>query len=211
MKTIEFFAGSGSFSKVAKERGHETFTVDKVVWFNPDYCIDIFSLTWEEIIDMIADKDVIWMSPDCHALTLASGNKHWTADRKPKTYGAVLAKRGIDICNRIARYCIENDKIFFIENPRAGRAVWFVDKSFDLHEVWYCRYGDTRAKPTNIWSNIKGWIAKRCHNGNPACHHERAPRGSKTGTQGLKNRMERGVMPPLLFHEIFDILESRGG
>jgi hypothetical protein len=41
-----------------------------------------------------------------------------------------------------------------------------------------------------------------CKNGNPDCHHERAPRGSRTGTQGLKNAYERGILPTELCQDI---------
>ena len=52
-----------------------------------------------------------------------------------------------------------------------------------------CRYGDIRMKPTDIWTNHPNPQFKMCHNGNP--DHVAAPRGSKTGTQGLKNSRER--------------------
>ena len=43
--------------------------------------------------------------------------------------------------------------------------------------VWYCRYGDKRAQPTDIWSNhiyslfnTKGWHPRsECFNGNKKC------------------------------------------
>jgi hypothetical protein len=57
-------------------------------------------------------------------------------------------------------------------------------------------------KPTDIWTNNEEWlrVAKHCKNGD-SCH-ESAPRGSKTGTQGIKNAELRGVVPPLLIEEI---------
>ncbi len=76
--------------------------------------------------------------------------------------------------------------------------------------VWYCRYGDSRAKPTDIWSNNianlfnpDGWMPRpQCFNGNKNCHHEEAPRGSRTGTQGLKDNYERSKIPYKLCYEI---------
>ena len=38
--------------------------------------------------------------------------------------------------------------------------------------------------------------------------HERAPRGSKTGTQGLKGSKERSVIPERLCEHIVDICEQ---
>jgi hypothetical protein len=67
-------------------------------------------------------------------------------------------------------------------------------QGFKRHTVWYCQYGDDRAKPTDIWTNSKTWIPKpMCKNFkydsegniiNRHCHHESARRGAKTGTQG---------------------------
>lgn len=83
-------------------------------------------------------------------------------------------------------------------------------KQFDRTTIYYCRYGDIRMKPTDIWTNDlrtmynpNGWQPrKKCWNGNKKCHHEAAPRGSKTGTQGLKNDYERSKNPEWLCWEI---------
>lgn len=45
-----------------------------------------------------------------------------------------------------------------------------------------------------------------CHNGD-SCH-ERAPRGAKTGTQGLKGHIERSRIPQGLCEHIVDICEQ---
>ncbi len=68
--------------------------------------------------------------------------------------------------------------------------------------VTYCQYGFKNMKPTDIWSNNQDWqlVAKKCKNG-MSCH-EPAPRGSKTGTQGIKNATLRGAIPPKLIEEI---------
>lgn len=73
---------------------------------------------------------------------------------------------------------------------------------YQRYTITYCKYGDKRMKPTDIWTNDENWIPKKpCNNGD-LCH-EQAPRGSKTGTQGLKNAKERGEIPNQLFYEIF--------
>jgi hypothetical protein len=72
----------------------------------------------------------------------------------------------------------------------------------------YCQYGDSRMKPTDIWTNNLDWIPKpMCKNGSTC--HVRAPRGSKTGTQGLKDAQLRGVIPKQLFFEIFESMSDR--
>ena len=104
---------------------------------------------------------------------------------------------------------------FFIENPRGMmRKMPFV-KSIDRTTVWYCTYGDERAKPTDIFTNHlfsvfnpKGWIPKHeCFNGNKKCHHESAPRGSKTGTQGKSGSYDRSKIPEQLAIEVIKSCE----
>ena len=71
-------------------------------------------------------------------------------------------------------------------------------------------------KPTDIWSNnfkdlfnLNGWNPKPiCFNGNIKCHHEAAPRGSKTGTQGLKDNYVRSKIPKELCLEIIKATEK---
>lgn len=75
------------------------------------------------------------------------------------------------------------------------------------YTVTYCQYGDTRMKPTDIWTNHPDPQFKpACSNGDPC--HERAPRGSMTGTQGLKDHKHRSVIPEELCDHIVDICEK---
>ena len=75
------------------------------------------------------------------------------------------------------------------------------------YTVTYCQYGDTRQKPTDIWTNHPDPQFKPpCHRGDPC--HEAAPRGSRTGTQGLKNSKQKAVIPPMLCQHIVDICEE---
>lgn len=100
---------------------------------------------------------------------------------------------------------INPNLVFFIENPRGmlRKMTWM--QEFQRHTIWYCKYGDDRAKPTDIWTNSTKWIPRPiCHNGNKNCHHQPAPRGSKTGTQGKKGHYERSRIPEQLCSEILE-------
>lgn len=67
-------------------------------------------------------------------------------------------------------------------------------KQYKRHTITYCQYGDDRMKPTDIWTNhIFPKFKKPCKNGD-SCHVA-APRGSRTGTQGLKGNYERSLIP----------------
>lgn len=206
MKTMELFCGTKSFSKYAESLGHETFTIDNEKRFNPDLIFDLRKELTKEIWDKIDESDIIWMSPPCKTLSMASGNTHWTATRMPKTQDGKDAFKMIKLCRDIGDYCDKHNKIYFIENPRA-RARWFL-YDWNRKTAWYCQYGDKRAKPTDIWTNLEEWQPKQCFNGNRKCHHEPAPRGLKTGTQGIKTSEERAKIPKLLFKEIFKVIKN---
>ncbi len=206
-KYVELWVGKESFAKEFRKEGCEVWTLDNNPQFNSSLTGDILDKEIQKIIwKKIKESGGVWMSPVCTTLSMASGNTHWTADRKPKTEEAVKGKKFLDFAWEIAEYCIKNNKLFFIENPRA-RARWFLPKEY-RKTVWYCQYGDSRAKPTDIWTNLD-WTPKTCKNGNKDCHHEPAPRGSKTGTQGLKGAEDRSVIPPKLFKEIFNKLKEQ--
>lgn len=67
-----------------------------------------------------------------------------------------------------------------------------------------CQYGDFRMKPTDIWTNHPEPNFKpACKNGEPC--HVAAPRGSQTGTQGIKGAVDRSRIPDKLTNYIVDI------
>ena len=111
--------------------------------------------------------------------------------------GIKLVKKTIEIINHY------NPEFFFIENPRGMMRKMDFMQQFQRHTVTYCQYGDKRMKPTDIWTNSKSWNPKEpCKNGAPC--HIAAPRGSRTGTQGLANAYERSKIPNQLSNEILE-------
>ena len=95
-------------------------------------------------------------------------------------------------------------KYYFIENPRGLMRKMGAVEYLNRHTVTYCQYGDKRMKPTDIWTNLDWTPKEMCKNGQPC--HEAAPRGSRTGTQGLKNNYERSKIPYLLSREIIETI-----
>lgn len=74
------------------------------------------------------------------------------------------------------------------------------------YTVTYCQYGDARMKPTDIWTNHPAPNFRPMYHNGDGCHTA-APRGSKTGTQGLKNSKERAKIPEQLCDHIAKICE----
>tara|TARA_Y100000401_G_scaffold38325_1_gene28925 strand:+ start:17645 stop:18289 length:645 start_codon:yes stop_codon:yes gene_type:complete len=208
MKVLELFAGSRSFSKVAQKYGMKTYTTDFSDFEGIDLVKDILDLNASDIHREFGVPDVIWTSPPCTTFSVASLGFHWTGGKGayiPKTDKCRNNINVVKKSNSIIRYFLHRNPnlLYYIENPRGVLRKMYFMQEFDRHTVWYCQYGDTRAKPTDIWTNDKIWSPRpMCKNGNPDCHHERAPRGSNTGTQGLKNNYERSKVPEELCNEI---------
>ena len=200
MKVLELFAGSRSFSKVAEEMGMETFTSDFKPFDKIDYVVDILDF---DVSKLPFKPDVIWASPPCTYFSVASIGHHWNKDHTPKTeqakLGVKIVQKTLDIINFL------KPDYFFIENPRGKLRKLDVVKDILRATVTYCQYGDNRMKPTDIWTNNTNWKPRKiCKNGMPC--HESAPRGSQTGTQGLKGNYERSIVPYELCKEILESL-----
>jgi len=209
VNVLELFAGSRSFGKVAEQRGHNVFSSDINNFDKIDYVVDINEFDVSKVPFI---PDVIWASPPCTFFSVASIGKHWNKDHTPKSENALKGVRYVQSTLNIINYFLKlNPNIkFFIENPRGKLRKLPVVSKLERTTVWYCTYGDFRAKPTDIWSNHiysifnkKGWLPrKECFNGNKNCHHQPAPRGSQTGTQGLKGNYNRSKIPNELCKEI---------
>ena len=62
------------------------------------------------------------------------------------------------------------------------------------YTITFCQYSDFRQKPTDIWTNHPDPRFKPpCKPGSPC--HVKAPRGTRMGTQALKDKRERGRIP----------------
>lgn len=218
MKVLELFAGSRSIGKVAESRGHEVFSIDINPFEGIDLVKDINEL---EIEDVPFIPDVVWSGTPCTTYSLAAGSTHRFEHYKPKTEFAFKCdEMNVRVNRLISEWLKLNPKLLWhIENPRGMlRKMWFM-QGLPRTTVWYCQYNDhyNRAKPTDIWSNNignplfnpDGWFPRpECWNGRKNCHEE-APRGSRTGTQGLKGNYERSTYPEELCIDIIKACENK--
>ena len=210
MKVLELFAGTRSIGKAFEEKGHEVFSVEWDRSFeNIDLYKDIYELSAREILNKFGKPDVIWASPDCSSYSIAAISRH----RKREENGNLApVSEYAKFCDRVNQHTLNlimtlSPKYWFIENPRGGMRKMDFMHGLPRYTVTYCQYGDTRMKPTDIWTNHPDPNFKpACKNGDPC--HEKAPRGSITGTQGLKGSKERSVIPVELCRHIVKICEE---
>jgi len=198
MKVLELFAGTRSIGKAFEAKGHEVFSVEWDKSFdNISLYADIGGLTAKDILDKFGRPDVVWASPDCATFSIAAISHH---RRKNAETG------NLDPISDYAAFCDAVDqnvlkliselkpRFYFIENPVGGMRKMMWMQGLPRYTVTYCQYGDERMKPTDIWTNHPAPCFKpRCKNGDPC--HVSAPRGARTGTQGLKGSKERSVIP----------------
>lgn len=206
MKVLELFAGTKSFSNVAESFDFTVFTSDFDNSFDTDYIVNILDF---DTTKLPFKPDVIWASPPCETFSVASIGHHWTGGKGayiPKTEraqnGKAIVLKTIELINEL------QPKYWFIENPRGVLRKMPFMQDFHRYTVTYCQYGDTRMKPTDIWTNIPELELKpMCKNGSPC--HIAAPRGSKTGTQGIKTYKDRSRIPSKLCEHIINQINKR--
>jgi site-specific DNA-cytosine methylase len=211
-KLLELFAGSRSIGKVAERRGWRVFSVDIEPFDKIDLVTDIMDLN---VRDIPFVPDVIWASPPCTTFSVMSLARHWTHEGMPKTdkaiHGLEMVKRTI----RVIQYFMEKNPklIFYIENPRGKLRSLLLFRGLRVGTVSYCKYGDIRMKPTDIWTNNLytdgvGWKPRKmCTPGNPDCHHEQCKPTNQCGTHAMKNAYERSKIPTALAREILDAVK----
>ena len=211
MNILELFAGSRSIGKEAEKQGHEVFSVDWKKFDNIDLVIDILKL---KLSDVPFIPNMVWASPDCTTYSIAAISHHRDGVLPKTDYALKCDEVNIHVHNLIKEWLKINPNLkYYIENPRGMMNKMNFVKNCQVATVWFCKYGDKRAKPTHIFTNNlrtlfnpEGWKPKeQCFNGNKKCKHEAAPRGSRNGTQGLKGSYERSKIPSELCKEIIEI------
>jgi len=196
---VELWAGDATGTRAWSDCDNVTvITVEINPKFNPTICRDIGQVTAQDILELTGwvNPDFVWASPDCSVFSVAGfAAGHFEIQDGvyvPKTVKAVemceLHKHSLQLIQDL------DPTYWVIENPVGllRKMPWM--QPLIRHTVTYCAYHDTRMKPTDLWGKFPLlWEPRpKCKNGDPC--HEAAPRGSKTGTQGLDHR-ERSHIP----------------
>lgn len=206
---MELFSGTECMSNAFRARGHECFTVDFDPQFPSSLHIDILDLTSEMILERFGRPDIIWSGNCCQCFSVAAIGFHRrknpvTGVLEPKTEKA----RKADLVNRHSLELIKElaPHFFFIENPMGALRKMDYMMGIPRYTTTWCQYGFKYRKATDIWTNHpRPELKPPCSNGDKC--HEAAPRGSKTGLQGVDGARERSMYPKEFCEHIVDICE----
>lgn len=208
---MELFAGTRSIGKAFERNGHEVFSVEWDKDFtNIDLYADIGELSSEDVLEKFGRPDVIWASPDCATFSLAAISRHRRKNEETDSLDPIsdYAK----FCDKVDKHVVELIKelkpsLYYIENPFGGMRKMEWMRDLPRYTITYCQYGDSRMKPTDIWTNHPNPNFKPPCKYGGGCHTP-APRGSQTGVQGQKNSKERAVIPEEFCNYIVKISEE---
>ena len=207
MLVFDFFSGTGSSTKAFKDAGHEVISFELDDYFEATENVDIMNLTADYLLETYGRPDFVWASPPCTAFSVASIGHHWTGGARayePKTKQAVHNQKLVWKTRELIEQ-LEPTKGYLIENPRGLLRKLKPVEGLTRQTITYCQYGDKRMKPTDLWGYVPNWKPRpMCKNGD-SCH-EAAPRGSRTGTQGLVNAKKRSEVAPELSLELLQSL-----
>ena len=147
VKVLELFAGSRSIGKAAESLGYKVYSSDLNEFEGIDYPTDILDFDTTKVP---FKPDIIWASPPCTTYSIAAISHH-RPHNKPLSDFAIksdnMVKKTISIIKEL------NPKYWYIENPRGMLRKQSFMQKLTRTTVWYCTYGDKRAKPTDIWIN----------------------------------------------------------
>jgi hypothetical protein len=207
---LDLWCGTKSATKIWADMGHTVVSVDFDAAFEPTICDDIANVTSRQLLDLTDGEGFLfgWASPQCTIYSLMNmrWNRHFISGHPATDEAFEQNFRVRHTIHLLAELC----KYWVLENPRAMLRTQPFMREWPRETVSYCRYGDSRMKPTDLWGKFpRGWVPRpMCRRGHP--DHTPAPRGSTGGTQGM-NSIDAGRIPFELTHEIFTaVLADKG-
>jgi hypothetical protein len=202
---FDFFSGTGSSTKAFEDAGHTVIKIELDPQFEA-HERDILEIDAQTLIAKYGKPDFIWASPPCTSFSIAAISHHRNPDGTAKSQtahlGDMLLYKTLSLIEEL------NPTYWLMENPRGMMRKHPVMINQPKKTITYCQYGDSRMKPTDLWGSVEGWVSRpMCSNGDKC--HDAAPRGSRTGTQGLKGSALRSMVPYELSKEILDAITTR--
>jgi len=216
MIVVELFSGPNrSFSTVCEGFGHDTFCIEFDKRFECDLHADIMHVEPYMLPARFRTPDVVWASPPCKGFSVCTIGRYWrkVGDTGVPKHPVSIASHAL--LRRTFWLIMElNPAAFIIENPMGMMRKVLPASVLPRFEVTYCQYlqhlppEERHMKPTDLFSSLTTWTPRpKCKPGDKC--HAPAPRGSKTGTQGKKDWLERSKVPDALCLEVMRACEKQ--
>lgn len=217
LKVLDLCSGLNGWTSAWRERDHACIGLELEASFRPELNMDVRHLAKapQALLDILVAPgwrpDVVLASPPCEGFSVASIGKMWEQTPEGPRPKHETARYCLSVLEGVLKVIAELQPAYFwIENPRGMMRKMPQMTAYRRETITYCSYGETRQKPTDLWGRWPpSWRPRPMCTGDAkhgtaildgktfvldeagrACH-EAAPRGAKTGTQGIKNRAKR--------------------
>ena len=198
MRIWDLCSGTGSVSRVWREAGHETLTLDIDPKCSPDICTDIMS--WEYTDFALEPPDFIHCSPPCTHYSIARS--------KAKT------PRDLEGSDAIVQRCLDiihywRPRYWVIENPQTGLLrKRSVVEGIPFKDVDYCMYQDPPLyrKRTRLWTNLTWTPRALCTHKNHLMTAQKGP-SRRTGQLVAGDNCSLQTLHSIPFALIREIME----
>jgi hypothetical protein len=191
-KALELFSGTGSVSKVLRERGWECVTLDCDPKAEPDILCDIRD--WDPTVYPRGYFDYIHASPCCTHYSIAR-----TTAKTPRDLqfadSLVLAAFKIFEWFRPHYWTLENPQSGYLKTRSFMQGISFFDMD-------YCQFGSPFRKRTRFWHHNVPLESQLC---TWNCPFAEDGRRHKNTAQRLWGRGRRGLDPEFSQNELFAI------
>jgi len=205
-RIVDLWCGTKSASDPFKEAGWDRFTVDNDPQHNPDLCADILKVKASDL----PDCSFIWASPSCTVYSKAGRGYGHFDERTLEPISPEAVEQTLRVKHTLALIKAKNPDYWVLENPWGMLRKQPFMRQFPRVTITYCRYGDCRQKPTDLWGRFpETWSPRPPCSRGMKCHVA-APSGSSTGTQGT-DRIEAGRVPYLLGEHLRIAAETSNG
>ncbi len=201
MNIVDLFSGTGSATGAFREAGDNVVSVEILPSFKATIHADIRTVRGSDIRRHLQSECVhfLWASPPCQGFSIASVGRYWKMTESGPVPKHPKAELSLDLVRATLRIIHElKPRYWIMENPRGMLRKMPIVQGIERHTITYCAYGENRMKPTDLWGLFPPlWKPRPMCSPGDTCH-EAAPRGSKTGTQGIKSKADRSRVAPEL-------------
>lgn len=221
-KVLDLCAGKEGWGAAPKQRGHDYVALELFTRYDPRKLImdvQCFARNPGGVLDALVEPgwrpDVILASPPCEGFSVASIGRMWDNSSGVPIPKHDTSETGLAVLTGVLSAIHKlQPQFYWMENPRGMMRKMPHVQNLPRVTVSYCSYAETRQKPSDLWGRWpETWTPRPFCTADPVLGfqdvggkrfvvdphgrpcHESAPRGAKTGTQGIEGSADRAIIP----------------